>query len=117
MFNPAIESDPIGPWSFETQADPEVPEQGRVRTHRGAYKLRGLREYEAVDKVGKGALLRRKALYSWLLTRWPKERHRGALAHTMSCPGADPGDRELARLRKEQPVLSRNWTGPGDPHR
>jgi len=58
-LHPAVESDAIGSGSSEAETDPEVPERARVRTYSGAYKLRVLREYEELDKAGKGALLRR----------------------------------------------------------
>jgi len=105
---PAVESDASGSGSSEAEADPEVPERARVRTYSGAYKLRVLREYEELDKAGKGALLRREGLYSSLLSQWRKQRDRGAataLAHMVGRPGADLRDRELARLRKEKARL------------
>lgn len=108
MVIPAVESDAIGSGSSEAEADPEVPERARVRTYSGAYKLKVLREYEELDKAGKGALLRREGLYSSLLSQWRKQRDRGAataLAQTVGRPGADPRDRELARLRKEKSRL------------
>ena len=70
--------------------------------------LRVLQDYEGLDKAGKGALLRREGLYSSLISQWRKQRDRGAataLTQTVGRPGADPRDRELARLRKEKARL------------
>jgi transposase len=93
-----------------TQAlpEPEVPERARTRTYSAAYKLAILREYEALDAKGKGALLRREGLYTSRLSDWRKQRDRGALGALAAPPGrpaADPRDRELARLRRENERL------------
>lgn len=40
--------------------DPEVPERARRRTYTAKYKRDVLAEYEAADRGGKGALLRRE---------------------------------------------------------
>jgi transposase-like protein len=90
--------------------DPEVPERARQRRFSAAYKLRFLNEYEALDKAGKGALLRREGLYSSLVSEWRKQREQGALASLAQRPGrpqADPRDREIAQLRKENERLER----------
>jgi transposase len=46
--------------------DPEVPAKARTRTYSAAYKARILDEYESLDKAGKGALLRREGLYTYV---------------------------------------------------
>lgn len=74
-----------------------------------SYKARILAEYEELDKVGKGALLRREGLYSSLISAWREQRDRGAraeLAKPAGRPQADPKDRENARLRKENERLA-----------
>jgi len=84
--------------------DPEVP--GRAsgpRRYSASYKAQILGEYEALDKAGKGALLRREGLYSSLISEWRKQRDRGAmaeLAKPSGRPGTDSRDREVARLRR-----------------
>jgi transposase len=89
--------------------DPEVPERPRPpRTYPAAYKLRILGEYEQLDKAGKGALLRREGLYTSLISEWRKQRDKGALAAftgPRGRPPADPRDRELARLQRENARL------------
>lgn len=59
--------------------DPEVPERARRRTYTAAYKRDVLAEYEACDRAGKGALLRREGLYSSLLSAWREQRDKGGL--------------------------------------
>jgi transposase len=89
-------------------SDPEVPAKPRSRTYSAAYKARILDEYESLDKAGKGALLRREALYTSLISAWRIQRDQGALqalAQPAGRPPADPRDRETARLRKENERL------------
>jgi transposase-like protein len=93
-----------------TDPDPEVPERARgPRRYSARYKARILDEYERLDKAGKGALLRREGLYTSLISEWRKQRERGALQALAKPAGrqpADPRDRELARLRRENERLS-----------
>src|SRR6266704_3243115 len=94
----------------ERHPDPEVPARPRPpRQYSAAYKLRVLAEYERLDKAGKGALLRREGLYTSLISEWRKQRDRGALQALAKPAGrqpADPRDREVARLRKENQRLA-----------
>ena len=91
------------------EPDPEVPERPRPpRQYPAAYKLRILEEYEQLDKAGKGALLRREGLYTSLISEWRKQRDRGALAalqQRRGRPPADPRDRQLARLERDNARL------------
>jgi transposase len=93
-----------------TGADPEVPERARgPRRYSAKYKARILEEYEGLDKAGKGALLRREGLYTSLVSEWRKQRNRGALEALAKPAGrqpADPRDREVARLRRENERLA-----------
>ncbi len=89
--------------------DPEVPERARRRTYTARYKRDVLAEYEAADRAGKGALLRREGLYSSLISAWRDQRDSGALAALARSSGpapADPAQREAARLRKENERLA-----------
>jgi transposase len=85
--------------------DPEVPERARgPRRYSAKYKAQILDEYERLDKASKGALLRREGLYTSLISKWRKQRDRGAveaLAKPAGRQAADPRDREVARLRRE----------------
>jgi transposase len=91
------------------EPDPEVPERPRPpRQYPAAYKLRILEEYEQLDKAGKGALLRREGLYTSLISEWRKQRDKGALAaleQRRGRPPADPRDRQLARLERDNARL------------
>jgi len=93
-----------------TDPDPEVPERARgPRRYSAKYKTQILEEYERLDKAGKGALLRREGLYTSLLSEWRKQRDRGALQALATPAGrqpADPRDREVARLRKQNQRLA-----------
>jgi transposase len=102
------EGDPKVPAQPERPPDPEVPERAQQRRYSAAYKLRFLSEYEGLDKAGKGALLRREGLYSSLVSEWRKQRDHGALAALEQKPGrptADPREREIMRLRKQNERL------------
>ena len=93
-----------------SEPDPEVPERARgPRRYSAKYKAQILDTYERLDKAGKGALLRREGLYTSLISEWRKQRDRGALEALAKAAGrqpADPRDREVARLRKENERLA-----------
>jgi transposase-like protein len=89
--------------------DPEVPARAQRRRYSAAYKQRILTEYESLDRVGKGALLRREGLYTSLISAWREQRDQGALealGKPAGRPPADARDRELARLRRENERLT-----------
>lgn len=82
--------------------DPQVSERAKRRTYTAKYKAAILAEYEAADRDGRGALMRREGLYSSLLSEWRKQRDKGALealGKTRGRPSADPVERDNARLR------------------
>ncbi len=88
--------------------DPEVPARARPKSCAASYKARILEEYDALDKAGKGALLRCEGLYTSLISAWRKQRDdgvRAALAKPAGRPPADPRERENARLRRENERL------------
>jgi hypothetical protein len=92
------------------ELDPEVPERPRPPwRYPAAYKLRILEGYEQLDKADKGVLLRREGLYtSLLISEWRKQRDKGALAALEQRRGrspADPRDRKLARLERDNARL------------
>ncbi len=93
-----------------TDPDPEVLERARgPRRYSAKYKAQVLDEYERLDKAAKGALLRREGLYTSLISEWRKQRDRGALEALAKPAGrqpADPRDREVARLRRENERLA-----------
>ena len=84
--------------------DPQVPEKAKRRTYTAKYKRDILAEYEACDKEGKGALLRREGLYTSLITAWRHQRDKAvmeALARPAGAPPASPEQKENAHLRKQ----------------
>lgn len=87
--------------------NPEVVADARRRTFSLDYKLRILKEAEAVKAIGGiGALLRREGLYSSHLTTWRQEREAGmrqALAPKSRGPKRKPDShqQELQQLRRE----------------
>ena len=88
----------------EEVPDPQVPERARRRTYTAKYKAAILAEYDAADRDGRGALMRREGLYSSLLSEWRKQRDKGALealGKTKGRPPADPVERENARLKAQ----------------
>ena len=95
--------------SIDQVPDVEVPAKAQPRTYSAAYKARILEEYDALDKAGRGALLRREGLYTSLIAAWRRQRDEGAraaLAKPAGRPPADARDRELVRLRRENQRLA-----------
>jgi transposase-like protein len=93
----------------EDVPDPEVVERARRRTYTAKYQRDVLAEYEAADRAGKGALLRREGLYSSLISAWRDQRDAGALAALGKPSGAaptDPAVKEAAKLRRENERLT-----------
>ena len=93
----------------EQVPDPQVPERASRRSYSAKYKAAILAEYEALDRDGKGALLRREGLYTSLLSEWRKQRDRGALealGRSRGRPPVDPVERENARLHRENERLA-----------
>ncbi|XNS25268.1 hypothetical protein IMT31_13985 [Citricoccus nitrophenolicus] len=89
--------------------DPQVPEKARRRTYTARYKAQILAEYEACDREGKGALLRREGLYTSLISSWRDQRDKGALQALGRASGAEPANaeqKEAVRLRRENEKLT-----------
>jgi len=63
----------------ENVPDPQAPERARRWTYTGKYKRDVLAEFEACDRAGRGALLRREGLYTSLISAWRDQRDKGAL--------------------------------------
>jgi hypothetical protein len=90
--------------------DPEVPAKARRRQFSGRYKAEVLATYDQLPKTERGAFLRREGLYSSNITEWRHQRDRGALealAKPAGRPTADPRDKEVAALRRENERLGR----------
>ena len=97
---------------LQAHPDPEVVAQAKRRTFTAEYKERILSEADhAKGSGGVGALLRREALYSSLLTTWRRERAsavRLALAPQKRGPKSkrDPVQDENQKLRKDNARLT-----------
>jgi endo-1,4-beta-xylanase len=83
--------------------DPRVPTNALSRLDT-ADKKRTLDEYQALDKAGKGALLRSEGLSTSLISAWLVQRDQGVSAGSSAAvdlPQADPNDRQNVLPRKE----------------
>lgn len=79
--------------------DPELVERPKRRRFSAEYKLRILREADALTKQGEiGALLRREGLYSSHLSSWRRQRDEGALTALARKRGPKPADRRDAEI-------------------
>ncbi len=89
--------------------DPEVVPKAKRRRFTKQYKLRILKQVDACTQSGQiGALLRSEGLYSSNLTKWRRQREAGQLGtKKRGLPGADPSEKELARLRAENVRLAK----------
>jgi transposase len=81
----------------EQEHDPAA--KPRRRTFTAAKKLELLAEYDAADRDGKGALLRREAIYTSHISEWRKARDRGTL-HAPARRRKSAEQVELERLRR-----------------
>ena len=77
-------AEPMGSSNRESESlqtpDPEVLAKPKRRTFTAAYKADILRQADACAPGEVGALLRREGLYSSHLSKWRKQRERGAQA-------------------------------------
>ena len=79
----------------------------RRRTFTAEKKLALLAEYDAADREGKGALLRREAIYTSHLSEWRKQRDLGRL-HTPVVRKRKTAEQvELDQLRKRNETLEK----------
>lgn len=101
---------PASPVPTPPRPDPEFTTDAKRRTFTAEYKLRILEEADAATGDGMiGALLRREALYSSLLSTWRRERLEGTLNGRKRGPQARPvdlRDEELRKLRRENERLA-----------
>lgn len=90
------------PKSSGKAVDPEVTARAKRRSFTAGYKLRILREVDALSDVGGiGELLRREGLYSSHLTTWRQARERGELG------GLAPKKRSR-KANPDKPLLDEN---------
>ena len=87
------------------EQEPDPAAKPRRRTFTAEKKLALLAEYDAADRDGKGALLRREAIYTSHISEWRKARDRGTL-HAPSARKRKSAEQvELERLRKRTEKL------------
>ena len=77
----------------------------RRRTFTPAKKLELLAEYDAADRDGKGALLRREAIYTSHISEWRKQRDRGTLHAPAARKRKSAEQAELDKLRRRNEQL------------
>lgn len=95
------------PDSTARTPDPEVTAKAKRRRFSAQYKLRILREADALAETGGvGELLRREGLYSSHLSAWRRERERGELEGLGENKRGRKADPDRA-LRKENERLAR----------
>jgi transposase len=84
---------------------PNPGARARRRTFTGPYKLDVLVEYDAADRDGKGALLRREGLYTSHISEWRKQRDRGAVNGGSTRLRKSPEQVEVEKLRRRNESL------------
>jgi transposase len=95
----------------EHEQDPAARPRRRMFT--AEKKLELLAEYDAADREGKGALLRREAIYTSHISEWRKARDRGSLHAPATRKRKSAEQVELERLRerneKLEAELAKTW--------
>ncbi len=87
------------------QHDPAA--KPRRRTFTAEKKLALLAEYDAADRDGRGAVLRREAIYTSHISEWRKQRDRGTLTGPATRRRKTAEQGELERLRKRNERLEK----------
>lgn len=94
-----------GVMSEHEQHQPDPAAKPRRRTFTAEKKLALVAEYDAADREGKGALLRREAIYTSHISEWRKQRERGSLSGPLPRQRKSAEQVELERLRKRNEKL------------
>ena len=89
----------------EHEQQPDPAAKPRRRTFTAEKKLALVAEYDAADRDGKGALLRREAIYTSHISEWRKQRDRGNLTGPPARQRKSAEQVELERLRKRNEKL------------
>ena len=89
------------------EQDPDPAAKPIRRTFTAEKKLALLAEYDAADRDGKGALLRREAIYSSHISEWRKARDRGRLHAPAPRQRKSAEQVELEKLRKRNAKLEK----------
>ena len=93
-----------GVMSEHEQQDVDPAAKPRRRTFTAEKKLALVAEYDAADRDGKGALLRREAIYTSHISEWRKQRDRGRLSSPAprKRKSAEQVENEKLRRRNER---------------
>ena len=91
-----------GVMSEHEQQDVDPAAKPRRRTFTAEKKLALVAEYDAADRDGKGALLRREAIYTSHISEWRKQRDLGNLT------GPAPRQRKSAEQVENEKLRRRN---------
>lgn len=94
-----------GVMSEHEQQDVDPAAKPRRRTFTAEKKLALVAEYDAADRDGKGALLRREAIYTSHISEWRKQRDRGNLSDPAPRQRKSAEQVELERLRTRNEKL------------
>jgi transposase len=97
-------SDPTATLSVEVPAP--APPKARRRKFTAKQKLRFLREFDAADTNGRGALLRREGLYTSHIAHWRKFSQLQTLDVQRGRKPMPEEQREIERLRRENEKLT-----------
>ena len=89
------------------EQEPDPAAKPRRRTFTAEKKLALLAEYDAADREGKGALLRREAIYTSHISEWRKARDRGTLTGPSPRKRKTAEQVELERLRRRNEQLEK----------
>jgi transposase-like protein len=89
----------------EQHDQPDPAARPRRRTFTAEYKLKIVAEYDAADRDGKGALLRREAIYTSHISEWRKQRDRGTLTGPSVRRRKSAEQAELDKLRRRNEKL------------
>lgn len=84
---------------------PDPAARPRRRTFTAEYKLGIVAEYDAADRDGRGALLRREGLYTSHISEWRKQRDRGTLTGPPARKRKSAEQVELDKLRRRNEKL------------
>lgn len=93
----------------KAKVDPEVVPKPTRRRFTAEYKLKVLRETDAlVDTGGIGEVLRREGLYSSHLTQWRRERERGEFAGVAPRKRGRPPKKDKAIVDENRKLAREN---------
>ena len=90
----------------QRKQDPDPAAKPVRRTFTAEKKLALVAEYETADSDGKGALLRREAIYTSHISQWRKQRDRGTLTGPAPRRRKSAEQLELEKLRKRNEQLA-----------